>query len=619
MEHGDASLQTGTVVGERYRIERSLGRGGAGAVFEAVDVQSEERVALKMLRTDKAGGREVVQRFYREAQTIRRLQHPSIVAVRGFGVDGESQAPFLAMELVEGQNLRELLDQVGKLPERQCAAVGVQVAEALVCAHQGGVVHRDLKPANLMLVETPQGRRIKVVDFGLAKLFDADGDQLERLTRTGQMLGTPHYMSPEQIRGQATDFGTDLYSLGCVLFEMLAGVRPYESKRFVELMRLHLTAPLPLLPSKLEDGDAPSIAMRRLIGTMLAKKSEDRPGSAGLVVVALEKIAKGSATVVATMVTPTALQTINDPADVDDATMVQPKDLVPTGEIASSTITDAGHLPTVTEPAHLGATQQDTPADPVLAEVSDALDPPTVPGSGGLTAIDAPTVGVVSHRPSDPASAAHTAADAPLDDSAATLLPDAVAAGLGSPVGRPQPTHPPPPAEEPRPAPQPPAPAAAEPPATAAVAPRGRQLVERRAGPSMPEGTPVPPRVVTPAPRRSSVLVGALLFGALLVAGTAFYVRSSAPPPITTDPQPPVGGPIVGKGASAGISGGLATGGNADPIDVEAEAPPPDGGLAIPDAGKKPIKRPKDSKPTPVIVDAPPEPEPPPPEDVPVW
>jgi len=204
----------------RYRLERRLGRGGMGEVWAARDPRREGRVALKLLR-GPARKRAAVARFEREIRALAGLSHPNIVSVFDFGVTDEGTW-YYAMELLEGQNLRELVERQGPLPPDRVAALATQIAGALVEAHAGGVVHRDIKPDNIFVVGGPSGLA-KLLDFGIAKTLGE-----EALTATGWVPGTPAYMSPEALRGQPADPRSDIYALGCTLQFALTGTPPGE-------------------------------------------------------------------------------------------------------------------------------------------------------------------------------------------------------------------------------------------------------------------------------------------------------------------------------------------------------------------------------------------------------
>src|SRR5581483_4827749 len=210
------------MLGGRYRLVAPVARGGMAEVWEAHDEVLSRPVAVKVLQPHLAADEIFLERFRREAVTAARLAHPNVVATFDTGLD--CGTAYIVMELVRGRNLRQLLNDEGRLEPWLAVAIGRQVADALAYAHQAGLVHRDVKPANILLVEDEWGSvRVKVTDFGIAKAGAGSGD----LTRTGIVLGTPKYLSPEQIKGLEPDARADLYSLGVVLYEMLTGVPPF--------------------------------------------------------------------------------------------------------------------------------------------------------------------------------------------------------------------------------------------------------------------------------------------------------------------------------------------------------------------------------------------------------
>ena len=214
----------------RYRIERLLGRGASGAVLLGREADTGRRVALKTLSlSGEFSGDELTearQRFMREAQAAQRLQHPDIVALYEAGED--DGLLYIAMEYVAGHDLQRHAHVGDRLPLPEVVHIGARVAGALAHAHRQGVVHRDIKPANV-LVDLPAGV-VKVTDFGMAHIADAC------LTRTGLVLGTPAYMSPEQLSGQRVDGRTDLYALGVMLFQLLTGALPHHGESAARLM-----------------------------------------------------------------------------------------------------------------------------------------------------------------------------------------------------------------------------------------------------------------------------------------------------------------------------------------------------------------------------------------------
>ncbi len=288
-----SKLEIGTILVGKYRVEGLAGRGGMGAVLHATRLQDQAQVVLKVLRGAKIKQRAHLRRFYLEAQAIQRLDHPHVVRVFEFGVDEATRAPFLAMELVRGQTLDQLLLKEGRLNEQRAGQLGSQVAWALFHAHESGVLHRDLKPRNIMILGAPPYEQVKVLDFGLAKIVAGD-DDTPPLTAPGRTVGTPAYMSPEQITQRPQDYRTDLYGLGCVLFHTLCGRPPFGGNSPLEIMRKHLKVPASPLPERLLDGQAPSVELSALMMQLLAKHPHQRPESTEEVAQLLETISDPS-------------------------------------------------------------------------------------------------------------------------------------------------------------------------------------------------------------------------------------------------------------------------------------------------------------------------------------
>lgn len=221
------SFPAGAVLGGRWRIVTMLGEGGLATVYEAEGLEGQGRRALKILHAQFRSNRQVVERFYAEARACHELRHPNIASVDEYAY-AEDGSPFIVMELLVGQSLEDHLRTHPPLPVELAAKLIVDALAALDVAHRAGVVHRDVKPPNLFVVPTPEGTPLlKVLDFGIAKVMDVAGG-MGRRTRTGAMLGTPGYMSPEQIRdAKSCDARSDLWSLGVVFFEMLTHRHPY--------------------------------------------------------------------------------------------------------------------------------------------------------------------------------------------------------------------------------------------------------------------------------------------------------------------------------------------------------------------------------------------------------
>jgi serine/threonine-protein kinase len=253
----------GQLIADRYELKDAVGTGGMSTVFCAHDTLLERDVALKLLHEHHSRDDDYVERFRHEARAVAQLSHPSIVTVIDRGeADGRQ---FIVFEYVEGENLKELVSR-GPLPVRRTLELGLEVARALAFAHAQGLVHRDVKPQNVLL--SGDGRA-KVTDFGIARSLDAVGR-----TETGTVLGTSHYIAPEQARGERVDTKTDVYSFGVMLFEMLAGSVPFDGESFLAVAMRHVNeAP----PSVLERRPETPLRLAGLIERCLAKAPEDRP------------------------------------------------------------------------------------------------------------------------------------------------------------------------------------------------------------------------------------------------------------------------------------------------------------------------------------------------------
>ena len=276
----------GHVLGNRYRVERFIAEGGMGAVYEAEDLELGQRVALKTVRPDIAADPRALERFRQEVALARRVTHPNVCRLYDLGREGEPGGPgalFLSMELLEGETLAQRLARVGRMTAAEALPIVTQVAAGLQAAHEAGVVHRDLKPANVMLVPAPGrhgGVRAVVTDFGLA--HDAPGD--DGSTATGGLMGTAAYVSPEQVEGQPVTPAADVYALGVVIFEMLAGTRPFAGDTPLSTAVKRLTSPPPPLRSLVPEADP---AWAEVVERCLARDPRLRIASAGEVARAL--------------------------------------------------------------------------------------------------------------------------------------------------------------------------------------------------------------------------------------------------------------------------------------------------------------------------------------------
>ncbi len=272
----------GRLLAGRYRVIRRLGEGGMGSVYEAEHVQLGRRVAIKLLHEHHATSIDLRTRFEREARMLSQLRHPNVVTITDFGID--EGKPFLVMDLLSGRDLASLIKEGRVAPER---AIGIvrQILRGVAHAHARGLVHRDLKPHNVMVEVLEDGSdHVTVLDFGLAR--DTAGGS-GTLTRSGIVVGTPAYMAPEQAGGGSADARADVYALGNVLFELLAGRRPFPFSEAHELLRAHLLTPPPSLKETCHDLDVPP-ELDALVARALAKEARDRYPDAAAMLAAID-------------------------------------------------------------------------------------------------------------------------------------------------------------------------------------------------------------------------------------------------------------------------------------------------------------------------------------------
>jgi len=272
----DVDPRIGSLVDGRYKVHEAMASGSMGAVYKAERVPVGKLVAIKFLHASYAKDSEFLTRFERETRVMSKLSHPNCVSVVDFGVwEG---APYLVMEYVDGKTLRSLIDADPISPLR-ALALTKQIAAGLAHAHSQGVVHRDIKPANIMISdEVGTGDHIRILDFGLARLR---GNVGRDATQTNVVVGTPNYMAPEQTIGGGTiDARTDLYAVGVLLFEMIAGERPYSSDDTLALLGMHRAAAIPNLADRIDRSIALPMGVQGLIEKLMAKSPDDRFQSA---------------------------------------------------------------------------------------------------------------------------------------------------------------------------------------------------------------------------------------------------------------------------------------------------------------------------------------------------
>jgi len=268
----------GQVVADRYHILKKLGEGGMGAVYLGEHVKMGRKSAIKVMAAAMSQDPDAISRFNREASNASRISHPNVCQIYDFGETPDGLI-YLAMEFIEGQSLKDIVEREGALPAVRAANITRQAADALQAAHDLGIVHRDIKPDNIMIVQGRDGSDIvKVVDFGIARAVGGD-EPGQKVTKTGLVVGTPEYMSPEQLSGDKLDGRSDVYSLALVLYRMLTGVLPFQADSAQETMIKRLTDdPLPLAETRPDVEFPPKLQL--VLNTALARMAAERYQSA---------------------------------------------------------------------------------------------------------------------------------------------------------------------------------------------------------------------------------------------------------------------------------------------------------------------------------------------------
>ena len=266
--------QPGKVFNGRYIVQQVIGVGGMGTVYEARHTALDNRVAIKTLKTELLDETTVMARFEQEARSCAILNHPNLVNVIDCGIT-EDKEPYLVMEFLEGPHILEDVRAGEKLNLEKFFEVFMQTCSALEYAHSEGVVHRDLKPGNIIITIGPEGSRItKIVDFGIAKIEDLGGN-IQMLTQTGEVLGSPSYMSPEQCAGEPIDHRVDIYALGCVMYEAIAGEQAFAGHTILDILEKHMSEKPVEIDAKLVEAKAPS-ELKGVIMKCLEKDPDDR-------------------------------------------------------------------------------------------------------------------------------------------------------------------------------------------------------------------------------------------------------------------------------------------------------------------------------------------------------
>ena len=355
-----------------------------GAVFKAEQISLKRTIAVKLLRPEVASSQLLLRRFNAEAEAVAKLSHPNTVNIYDFGQDTDGTL-FIAMEYIEGQSLREVIHREAPFPLRRALAIALQVSSSLTDAHSRSIIHRDLKPDNVMLQQRGRDKDIvRVLDFGIAKLRDENRQSQMAMTQAGDMLGTPQYMAPEQIRAEMIDGRTDVYALGCLLYEMITARLPYEAPTIMSLLSKHLMeATVP--PSQRRPDLVVPPAIDHLILSAMAKDPKQRPAT-------MELYGEQIAELMATLPTDTMLATTQRPI------ATAPAQAVVTPPALSAIVPSHGppmpsyatHGPQMPAPAFAAPTQppprsgEYVPPPPAASHPSGYVPPPSAapPPSG---------------------------------------------------------------------------------------------------------------------------------------------------------------------------------------------------------------------------------------------
>lgn len=279
----------GAIFGERYEVEAVIGSGGMSTVYKAKHKLMNKLVAIKLLDPRLVRQKVAVKRFQLEAQAASKLNHPNVIIVHDFGITPDDQ-PYMVMDFLSGRSMMDMLDERPQIAPSRARKLFMQIASGLGHAHQCGVIHRDVKPNNIIVDVDHRGEElVKIVDFGIAKMVGESAPQ-ERLTRAGEFFGTTMYMSPEQCRGKDVDSRSDIYSLGCVMFEALTGLPPFEGENDLDTIQMHLSAEPPAFRERRPDLTIP-VEFEAIVRNALEKDLSKRYQTMDELIQDLEAIA----------------------------------------------------------------------------------------------------------------------------------------------------------------------------------------------------------------------------------------------------------------------------------------------------------------------------------------
>jgi serine/threonine protein kinase len=265
----DRQKKQDNLIAGNYRLLERIGEGGMSVVYRAVHQHLGREVAIKILHPHLVTNKSSLDRFKQEAKAVSQLHHKSVVTIHDFGLT-EDNRPYLVMDLLVGKSLSELIKAKGRIEQEQALPIFLQIAEALAYTHNAGIIHRDLKPSNVLILPPDQ---VRIVDFGIAKLQTQEGGDTAALTQTGEVFGSPLYMSPEQCKGERLDSRSDIYSMGCLMYEVLTGKPPVNGSNMLEILYRHMNE----LPKPMQvDGKALKTKLQTIVFKCLAKDPRDR-------------------------------------------------------------------------------------------------------------------------------------------------------------------------------------------------------------------------------------------------------------------------------------------------------------------------------------------------------
>ncbi|MGK3968153.1 serine/threonine protein kinase [Sorangium sp. So ce118] len=436
---GESDPLLGKVLNQKFKIHSLLATGGMGVIYRGEQIALERQVAIKVLTPTNSSNQidpNFHKRFFLEASILARLQHPNIVTVFDYGrvENMEPERYFMAMEFLEGETLFRRLRKAGRLSAPDAMGIARQIARGLREAHKHGVVHRDLKPSNVMLVPGEDtGELVKILDFGLVKVL---ADDSEELTQQGSFLGSPRFMSPEQISHGKVDLRTDVYSLGVIVYQMLCGKVPFEAQNSVQILIAHLQQPVPRMRERNPEADVPE-PLEAFVLRCLSKEPDGRPANMEAFIRGLGECAQAMG--LSPAFGSTGLVTMDSGGTGRMPTPMPPVRVMTAIPASPSPPSSASGAASQVDDASLGAASRPADAAPQGRKGIVLV-------AAGVLAVAGIGIAMSQMRPSEPAPAAAAAPDkpqvapAPADVGAFVLMVESMPSGAevledGKPLG----------------------------------------------------------------------------------------------------------------------------------------------------------------------------------------